>query len=227
MKKIIFTLILVSLALCLFSCGEKFDENYVYDGTSIVGTWQEEEIDYAGYYTYSFSKDGKMELKQFVYGIEVSADVGTYTVDGNTLEVTFPEENGADSLVKNRFSITEDGELVMVRLSTVNEIEEVETVYVPFEPVFNLENNLIGTWENTEVENELWIFDENYEITLPNEEKSEKMLYSVDEDKVYMLFLIDSGENKIILETPIIFEYELDGDTLKLFGEVDYVFKKK
>ena len=227
MKKIIFTLTICALALCLFACGSKFDENYVYDGESLVGTWQEEKIDYADYYTYEFAKDGKMVLKQFIYGMEISSEEGTYTVTDNKIEVLFPEENGTTSVIENRFSITEDGELVMVRLSTVNQIEEVEAVYVPHTPVFNLANPLAGTWENNAVEDELWIFDENMEITIPNAVKEEKMLYAVDENKVYMLYLIDSGEHKLFLETPLVFDYELNGNTLKLFGQVNYVFTKK
>ena len=227
MKKIFFTLILCALALCLFSCGNKFDENYVYDGTSLVGTWQEEEIDYADYYTYTFHQNGKMELKQFIYGMEVAADEGEYTIKDNKLEVLFPEDNGKTALVENRFSITDDGELVMVRLNTANQMEEIEAIYIPYEPVFNLENQLVGTWENEDVKDELWIFGDNYEITIPNIEKTEKMLYAVDDDKIYMLYLIDSGEHKLFLETPLIFEYDLDGDTLELSGEIDYTFKRK
>ena len=168
-----------------------------------------------------------MVLKQFIYGMEISSEEGTYTVKDNKLEVLFPEDNGTTSVVENRFSITENGELIMVRLSTVNEIEEVETVYVSHTPVFNLENPLVGTWENSAVEDELWIFGEDMVITIPNDIKEEKMLYSVKDDKVYMLYLIDSGEHKLFLETPLIFEYEQNGKTLKLFGEVNYVFTKK
>ena len=227
MKKIVFAILICALSLCLFACGSDFDENYVYDGKSLVGTWQEKEIDYADYYTYEFSENGKMVLKQFIYGMEISSEEGTYTVKDNKLEVLFPEDNGTTSVVENRFSITENGELIMVRLSTVNEIEEVETVYVSHTPVFNLENPLVGTWENSAVEDELWIFCEDMVITIPNDIKEEKMLYSVKDDKVSMLYLIDSGEHKLFLETPLIFEYEQNGKTLKLFGEVNYVFTKK
>ncbi len=227
MKKLLCIIALCACIFCLFACGSKFDEDYVYDGKALVGTWQEEEIDYADYYTYEFFADGKMNLKQFIYGMEISSEEGTYTVKQNKLEVLFREDNGKTSYVENKFSITEDGELIMVRLSTQNQMEEVEAVYVPHTPVFNLESPLVGTWENTEVEDELWIFDKNHEITLPNEEKTEKMLYSTRDGKVYMLYLIDSGEHKLFLETPLIFDYELKGDTLKLYGEVNYTFKRK
>lgn len=228
MKKILCIAVLCACIFCLFACDDsKYDENYVYDGTSLVGTWQEEEIDYANYYTYQFSKDGKMLLKEFIYGMEVSSEEGTYTVKDNKLTVLFPDDDGTSYYVENKFSITDDGELVMIRLSTENQMEEVEAVYVPHTPVFNLESPLVGTWENSEVKDELWIFDKNHQITLPNKEKTEKMLYSTKDGKVYMLYLIDSGENKLFLETPLIFDYELDGDTLKLYGEVNYVFKRK
>ena len=227
MKKAVLILVLCCFALCLFACGSKYDENYVYDGQSLVGKWQEEDIAYEDYYTYEFFADGKMELKQFIYGMEVSCEVGTYTVDGNRLEVLFREDDGRVSEIENKFSITSDGELVMVRLSTSNQMQEVETVYVPFEPVFNLKNELVGTWENTKEDGECWIFDGNYEITIPNEVKEEKMLYSIKDDTLYMLYLIDPGEHKLYLEEPMIFTYKIDGNTLKLYGEIDYEFTKK
>lgn len=227
MKKTLCIIALSLCALCLFACGTKYDESYVYDGESLIGTWQEEEIDYADYYTYEFLENGKMYLKQFVYGMEISSEEGTYSVKDGKIEALFLEDNGKTSSIENKFSITQDGELVLVRLSTQNQMEEIETVYVPHTPVFNLENPIEGTWENTEVEDELWIFDKNYEITIPNEIKEEKMLYSVKDDKIYMLYLIDSGEHKLFLETPMIFDYELSGDTLKLYGEVNYTFKRK
>lgn len=234
MKKILLLLVILALSLCLFSCGEEkyYDENYVYDGKSLIGIWQERDINYEDYYTYEFFADGKMELRQFIYGMEIGTEVGEYTVKDGKIEVLFREDDGRISTLENKFSITQDGKLILLRLDPNGQMSEVEAVYVPYEPVFNLEKALVGTWENLSVEDELWIFDSDFMITIPDEIKEEKMLYSTKGDTVYMLYLIDSGEHKLFLETPMIFEFSIEGDTLEMTGDFDGVkqtltFKKK
>ena len=115
----------------------------------------------------------------------------------------------------------------MVYLSKQNQMQEMEAIYIPYEMEYNQENPLLGTWENAEVEDELWIFDKDFVVTMPNEIKTEKMAYSIKGDTVYMLYMIDSGEHKLYSDTPLAFEFEIDGDTLELSGDIDYTFKKK
>lgn len=226
MKKII-TLTLLFLAFaCLFSCGNKFDEEYVYDGQSLVGKWQEENLAEDYYITYEFFADGKLLQTAYVYGIEIEKEVGSYEAEGTKLTLIF-DDNGTPVKIENKFSITDDKELVMVYLSKQNQMQEMEAVYVPYEMEYNKENPLIGTWENTEYKDELWIFGEDFVISLPSEEKTEKLAYSVKDDTIYMLYMIDPGEHKLYSDTPLVFTFDVDGDTLTLDGEVNYTFKKK
>jgi len=226
MKKIITLSLLIFTFACLFSCGSKYDEEYVYDGQSLVGKWQEENLNEEYYITYEFFADGKMVQAAYIYGIEIEREVGRYEAKNSQLALIFTD-NGKDVRIENKFTVTEDGELVMVYLSKQNQMQEMEAIYIPYEMEYNKENPLLGTWENTEIEDELWIFDSEFVVTLPNEVKTEKMAYSVNGNKLYLLYMIDPGEHKLFSDTPLVFTFEIDEDTLELDGEVDYTFKKK
>ena len=45
MKKLILISVLAIIACFMISCGSKYNKDYVYDGTSLVGKWQEEDFD--------------------------------------------------------------------------------------------------------------------------------------------------------------------------------------
>ena len=227
MKKIICLAVVATCIFCLFSCGSKFDPNYEYDGHSLVGIWCEEDYSPSEYYTYEFTAENTMILRYYHYGILFDNSVGSLTIGKNVFTVTYENYDGSKTYVENKFCITEDGELVMVYLSKQNDMEEMEAIYIPYEMEYNKENPLLGTWENTAVEDELWIFDEEFVVTMPNEIKTEKMAYSVNNNKLYLLYMIDPGEHKLYSDTPIIFTFDIEGDTLTLDGDIDYTFKKK
>ena len=225
MKKIIILSLVILTIACLFSCGSKFDEDYVYDGHSLVGKWQEEDLNDEYYITYEFFADGTLIQTAYVYGIETEKEVGKYEAEGTTLTMIF-DDNGSFVRIENKFSMSDD-ELVMVYLSKQNQMQETEAIYVPYEMEYNEENPLVGTWENTAYKDELWVFGEDFVISIPGKERTEKLAYSIKGDTVYMLYMIDPGEHKLYSDTPIVFTFDLDGDTLELDGDVDYVFKRK
>ena len=226
MKKLIAVSLFILTFACLFSCGSKYNEEYVYDGQSLVGKWQEEALTEEYFITYEFFADGKFLQSVCVYGIEIEQEIGKYEAKDSKLTLIF-DDNGTDVRIENKFTITEDGELVMVYLSKQNEMQEMEAVYIPYEMEYNKENPLLGTWENASVEDELWIFDDEFVVTMPNKVKTEKMAYSINGNKLYLLYMIDPGEHKLYSDTPIIFTFKLDGNTLVLDGEIDYTFNKK
>ena len=226
MKKLFSLTFLCLLTLCLFSCGSLYDEGYVYDGNALVGKWQEKALNEEYYITYEFLSDGTLIQAAYVYGIEIEREVGRYEAEGSALTLIF-DDNGTPVSIENKFTVTEDGELVMVYLSKQNQMQEMEAVYIPYEMEYNQENPLLGTWENTEVKDELWIFDKDFVVTMPNEIKTEKLAYSIKGNKLYMLYMIDPGEHKLYSDTPVVFTFEIDGDTLELDGDIDYTFKRK
>ena len=219
MKKILCVLLLSALVLCLFSCS-KFDESYVYDGHSLIGKWQEEDYEEELYLSYEFFKDGVFEQKTYKYGIEVAKAQGTYTANGSTLVVEFKNENGTSTFIENRFCITEDRELVMIYLDKENEMEEEEMVLIPFEIEFNEpDSELFGTWEDTQYENELWTFNKNGTISVSKiGARTEKWLYSVNDDTIYTIFDIGDG---ILLDTVIEWDYDIDDGILTMEAEIN------
>ena len=114
MKKILLLSLIALSLICLFSCGSKFDEDYVYDGHSLVGKWQEEDYNEEYYITYEFFEDGRFEHCQYAYGIETAKAEGTYTAEGNKFVVEFKNYDNTSSYVENKFCITENGELIMI-----------------------------------------------------------------------------------------------------------------
>ena len=86
MKKLIVTFIVVILA-CMFTSCSKYDKNYVYDGTSLVGKWQEVDFEEGLYKIYEFKADGTVTYTFYTYGIVYGDDLNgvtqEYRVDGN------------------------------------------------------------------------------------------------------------------------------------------------
>ena len=142
MKKVlaIFFAIL-SLSLILISCGDdekesKYNENYVYDGTSLVGKWQESVQNDEFYQVYDISED-KIILTSYSFGIMMQEITATYHVeDNNTLVVAW----GDGYVDRNKFSITNDKTVVITQViaSSTSEMELVP---------YNLEWNI--HWSTT------------------------------------------------------------------------------
>lgn len=220
MKKIVGILLILMSMLCLFACGDKFDEDYVYDGHSLVGKWQEEDYDESGYISYEFFDDGKFEMKEYSYGIELHSEVGTYTAEGNKFVVTFKNYDGTYQYVENKFCITEDNELVMIYLDKENEMEEKEMVLIPFEIDF-VESNaqVVGTWEDIAHEGELWKFNKDYTGTISNGSETYAIRYSVHDDYLYIATELIPGAVDNLIE----YEFDIDDGILTIEAEVNNI----
>ncbi len=221
MKKILLLSVLLLCALCLFSCGDgldKFDENYEYDGHSLVGTWQEEEYDRSFYITYEFSADGKFKQKQYSYGIEVKSEEGSYSAEKNKFTVEFKNYDGTSSFVENKFCITEKGELIVVYLDEKNQMEEKEMVLVPLNIKHSdTDTDLIGTWEDKDNEGEFWSFNRDFTGTIFGGGYTYKFYYSIVDEKLYIANEFIEGTLNDLTE----YEYEIDGSTLTIEAEIN------
>ena len=218
MKKIIILSLVILTIACLFSCGSKFDEDYVYDGHSLVGKWQEEDYERSFYITYEFSNDGKFEQKQYSYGIEVRAEKGTYTAEGNKFTVEFKNYDGTTSYVENKFCITEDGELVMIYLDEANQMEEKEMILVPFDIIHSeTDTALIGSWEDKANEGEIWTFNSDFTGTIFGGGYTYKFYYSIIDDNLYIANEFIEGTLNDLVE----YEYEIKGGSLTIEAEIN------
>ena len=68
MKKIILITIFIVCVVFLVSCSE-YDKNYVYDGESLIGVWQERDLDEDFYKIYEFKADGTVTQTCYTQGI--------------------------------------------------------------------------------------------------------------------------------------------------------------
>lgn len=216
MKRIACILLVLICSFCIFACS-KFDESYVYDGKSLIGKWCEEDYDEASYITYEFFKDGTAELREYKYGIEFSKDTGTYTVDKNVMIIKFVEEYSSSVYyVENKFSITEDGELVMVYLDKNDEMSEEEMVLVPYNIDFVEDNSsIVGTWEDKAHKGEYWTFKKDYTGTISaggGGGASYTFYYSVNDDCIYIANEFVPGIKNDLIR----YDFDVDGDTLEL-----------
>ena len=224
--------LLIIAAVCVVAClifgGSDFDENYQYDGHSLIGKWREKGYEEVSYISYEFFEDGKVELKEYSYGIELKTTLGTYSVDVNKITVDYELYNGTVEHSVNKFCITDDGELIIIYLSEANQMTEEEMVMVPYDIKFNEDNSdVVGKWEDTENPGEYWTFNKDYTGTVSTEGFSYKLYYSIKDDSFFMAYEFVEGSKEALVE----FEYEIDGDKLYLTGDIDgtvieYTFKR-
>lgn len=229
MKKIICALLVCILVFSFASCS-KFDENYVYDGTSLIGKWCEKDYKDSYYLTYEFFDNNTVLLNEYYYGIEYSSILAETKIGTNTIDIYVTGFNGATTNYHQKFCITEDGELVFIYLSDKDQITEEELVLVPYEAKFNKgASPVAGTWEDTKNPGEYWCFNEDYTGDVSGAGKegelnSYDLYYSVTDDKIYLAFEFVPGVKESIVE----FDYEIKGNTLKLENDsLTYVFERK
>ena len=224
---------IVCLCIFLFAGGSEFDENYVYDGKSLLGKWCEEDYEESSYISYEFFENGTVELVEYSYGIEMKKIVGTYSVKVNEIIIDYEKYNGNIEHSENKFCITESGKLVIIYLSNNDQITEEEMVLIPFDVKFNEDNSeIVGLWEDSANPGEYWTFNKDYTGTVSTiVDKDEKfeygLVYSVADGYFYIAFEFVPGVKQYLVE----FEYEVDGDTLYLEGEfngevLEYTFKR-
>lgn len=214
MKKLFVAIILFVIVLGTCACGcsdgyvSKYDKNYEYDGTSLVGRWQESDVSDEDYETYEFFSDNTLLRIRYILGIEIGRISGTYEVtDKNTMHMLW---DGSETKVLSTFSITDDNYLVFRR-------EDSELELVPYSQRYNKSNNeLIGSWESLDYKNEVFTFNEDCTGYASGASGKEDFRYSTKDSYLYTC-------TELILGTPNIeaMKYEIDGDTLTLLGQVE------
>ena len=225
MKKLICAFLVIACLIPLTVGCSKYDEDYVYDGHSLVGKWMEKKYDEEYYVSYEFSKDGVITLKEYNYGIEVSSTVGTYTVeDKNLLVAKYVNYDGTVQHVENRFSMKEDM-IVMLYLDHSNQMEEKEMILVPFDVDFNEgDEDLYGEWYDTENKEEFWRFNKDFTGSTYNGTYEYSIKYSVNGRKIYVAYESIPGVVDAIVEL----KYKINGDTLTIKGEgVELTLERK
>ena len=119
MKKVLIFMLLVICTLSLLTligCGDLYNEDYVYDGHSLVGKWVDEELNSNSYDVYEFIDETKVILTTNCRGIELDKLEGTYSVTNNN-QIVIQSEFGKEYI---NFSITKDGRLILLVLDDMN-----------------------------------------------------------------------------------------------------------
>ncbi|MBQ2735858.1 MAG: hypothetical protein IJF26_00305 [Clostridia bacterium] len=213
MKKAILTVMVMLFACVLLTACSDYDEDYVYDGSALVGKWQEIEFDEGFYKVYDFKADGTVTYTYCIYGMICDTEYGMttqkYRVDDTNTLVIIGNYNGKEVESKINFSISEDDKkLVMVENGEV--INKLEPYKLPYDEV----SPLMGKWISVNVvdgrtQTDLFWFSENNECFIfPNvsgkigddvdEFKKDyinsevgfiqTMLYSTAKEKIYICF---------------------------------------
>ena len=211
MKKLFVGIILLVIVIGACACGcddgyvSKYDENYKYDGTSLIGKWQESDLSDEDYETYEFYSDNTLLRIRYILGIEIGRISGTYEVKDDNLMCMLWE--GSGEAVYSTFSITDDY-LVFRR-------EGAELELVPFVQRYNKSNSeLVGTWESLDYKNESFTFNEDCTAIAKGSEGTASIYYSTKDSYVYICTEFVEGTPNIEA-----MEYEIDGDTLTLSGQ--------
>ena len=215
MKKFILCTLLLITILCVSACGcgkyiSKYDENYVYDGESLVGIWQEKEPNEQEYQTYEFFSDGTVVRSVYSFGILMQSEEATYKIEGdNTMVVKW--NNGYTD--KNDFSITRKNVLVICQ---VLDSKTLEMELIPYELDYNKANNdIVGSWRSTENKNEIFTFNKDYTGKASGSMGEDSFLYSLKEDNLFISYEIDEN-----IKAPVeAVSYKVSGDTLTLTGK--------
>ncbi len=198
-----------------------FDENYVYDGHSLVGKWQEKIYSNQSFVSYEFFADGSFEQVAYQYGIEFSRSVGTYTVDKNKLVVAFPKYDGSNEYVENRFNITPQGEILMLYLDLNNQMVEKKMVLVPYNIKRSENTSLVqGTWEYKGQEGfngEYWSFKEDLTGTIRGNGYTYNFHYTIHNGKLYIANELIPG----IMNDLVEYSFKVEGNKLTISSRIN------
>lgn len=220
MKK---TLILIILILCTLSlttlvgCGGLYDEDYVYDGNSLIGKWVDDELDSNSYDVYEFIDETKVILTTNCRGIELDRLEGSYTVTDNN-QIVIDSDFGNEYI---RFSITKDGKLVLMVLDDMNRPAEGERVMKKYDLNYNNgENKLLGTWKSLDNENEKFIFYDDFSgksvgLNSKGEPAEYKIYYSYTDSEVNIILEYMIGYEEIVKTA----NYKIVDNILTMYGE--------
>ncbi len=208
MKKLILGIFALLFVLLACSCGcSKFDKNYVYDGKSLIGVWQEKELDDQQYQTYAFYEDGKIIKTVYSFGIEMQKIDATYTVEDDNI-IIIKQDFGTDM---NNFSISRKKLLVLRPLFGTKD-DEIELV--PYKSEYNKSNDIVGSWRSTSNKSEVFTFNSDYTGKASSTVGEDSFYYSLKDSSLFISYSMD-----IDIKAPVeAVSYKVEGDTLSLTG---------
>lgn len=218
MKKILLTVSIIAcllLAMLLSSC-DLYNKNYVYDGTSLIGKWVDEELNTGSYDVYEFVDDKNVILTTNCQGIELNRLEGTYTVEDNN-KIVIQSGFGKEYI---RFSITKDGRLVILTLDDMNMPSEDERVMSKYNLEYNKgENKLLGTWKSLDNENEKFVFNEDFTgksigLSSKGEVIEYKLYYSYKGSELNIIIEYMIGYEEMVRTT----EFKVEKNILTMSG---------
>lgn len=245
MKRLLLSLIIVVLAcIALVSCSD-YDDDYVYDGKSLVGKWQEVDLDEGNYKVYEFYSDGTVTYANCIYGIIPDGYVtAKYKVEDNNTLVLTERVNGKTEVSRMKFSIDEDGILVLVSPFDKEEINKLEPYNLGYDEVSPIkgkwvDKNIINGREQTDIwwfldESECFVFpdvrgkiDGEVDDFIQNGEYAyvKTVLYSTEGKTINICF---ADEYIVSAESVITGEYEIKGNKLIISnnGKTVYEFTR-
>lgn len=235
-KKRLIKILIIIGALCLIvglslyfiiwspACSDsKYDEDYEYDGSSLLGKWVDENLDEKSYDVYDFVDNDTVILTTNTYGIELQRlEAGYEVTNGNQLVVTYVEKDlyGKEKTQREyfNFSITKDGQLVFMVLDDMNNVETERVMNECGDLGYNSgENTLLGTWEYSGEEGIIrYTFDSKFTGTMYTEEKGEsrepKIYYSYKGGTLYYIREFGASLQEQVRSST----YRIEGDTLYL-----------
>ncbi len=202
---VIITALILVVGLCvalLVFCdgckGSKYNKNYKYDGTALIGKWTDSEFNERSYDVYDFVDEDTVILTTNAFGIELQRVEATYEVqDNNKLVATYTYKDSLENEKTQRdyfrFSITKKGELVLVVLDDMNNAQAERIMKKRTDLGYNEgENALIGTWEYSGTEGIIrYTFDSDFTGKMYTEENGEirecKIYYSYKGNTLYYI----------------------------------------
>ena len=215
-------------------CGDKYNKNYKYDGTSLVGKWIDENMDEKSYDVYDFVDSSKVILTTNRYGIETSKTEARYSVsDGNLITVSYEYEDYYTGAIRTqtdyfRFSISKRGKLIIVHLDDMN-LTEKERVMKKYDLSFNdTADSIIGTWVSNDDSSIKFVFepDRSGKTTALNaysELVEYNLYYSTKGSTLYFIYEHQLGTG--LSDTATMCEYKIENNVLIMYGEKDEVIK--
>ena len=209
MKKLLLSLIMVIIVcVALTGCGD-YDKDYVYDGVSLVGKWQEADLDEGNYKVYEFYADGTVTYASCIYGMVPDGYVtAKYKVEGNNTLVLTERLNGKIMVSRMKFSISEDNVLVLVDEKTEDEINKLE----PYKLGYDEPSPIKGKWlSTTDDRTDLFWFGDDSECLVFPDARGE-IGDNVDE-------FIKNGEYAYIMTVL----YSTEGSTVNLCFADQYI----
>ena len=222
MKKLILSLILILCVVLMVACDgcSKYNENYKYDGSSLIGKWMDEAPNENEYDVYEFIDSDTVILTKYCFGIALDSLEGKYYVEEDN-KIVIESAFGFEYI---RFSIYEEnGEkrLVLLVLDDLNNPSEGERIMKPYSLTYNEGvNALVGTWKSTDNPNEKFIFNEDFKgksvgLASSGEVVEYNIRYSFNAGKVYIIIDYMIGYEEQVAAS----NYEIKNGILTLTGE--------